>query len=121
MYKLSIFVFLALFSSSCTTLVVDVDPLVDYGDQPAYVPEGEPEMEFGYYLEQLYLPLRDGDGCPIIFGFQGGTWTMPAVRVQGIASLAELDCSLITAVGEVLGDVVSEERFYLAPDGWVEI
>lgn len=107
--------------SSCTTLVVDVDPQVDYGDLPAYVPEGEPRMEIGYYVEQLYLPLRDGDGCPVIYGFQGGTWTMPAIRLQGVASLAELECSLVTDADERLGDVVSEERFYLAPDGWVEL
>jgi len=106
---------------ACETVIVDVDPQVDYGDEPAYVPVGEPSLELGYYVEQLYQPLRDGDGCPIIYGFQGGTWTMPAVRIQGINSVAMLDCDLVTGSGEVLGAVVSRERFYLAPDGWVEI
>jgi len=108
--------------AACTTEFIEVDPLVDYGDEPGYEPAGEPVMELGYYLEQLYKPLPDvGGECPIIYGFQGGTWTMPALRMTGVATQANLACSLVTSDGEVLGDVEAQERFYLAPDLWVEV
>ncbi len=98
-----------------------VDPNVDYGDELAYVPSGTPTVEVGFYVEQLYKPLKNGDSCAIVFGLQGGTWTMPAVRIIGIASPANVTAQLRTDAGEVLGDVESRETFFLATDGWLEI
>ncbi len=98
-----------------------VDPNVDYGDELAYVPSGTPTVDVGFYVEQLYQPLKNGDACPIVFGLQGGTWTMPAVRIIGIASPANVTAELRTDAGEVLGKVESRETFFLATDGWLEI
>jgi hypothetical protein len=98
-----------------------VDPVVEYGDQPAYEPSGDPELAIGYYVEQLYRPLADGDPCPVVNGFQGGTWTMPALRMRGVGRIATVSCSFVTEIDEVIGDVEQEADFYLAPDGWIEI
>ncbi len=98
-----------------------VDPPVDYGDELAYVPEGTPTVDVGFYNEQLYKALGTGDTCPIVFGLQGGTWTMPAVRIIGIASPATVVAELRLDAGEVLGQVESRESFFLATDGWLEI
>lgn len=114
---------LALGASGCLvdTVYVDVDPPVDYGDEPAYVPSGEPTLEIGYYDEQLYAPLRDGGECPIIFGLQGGTWTMPALRAKGVDTTLTVHCTLVTEADEQLGEAIERNvRFYLAPDGWIE-
>jgi len=83
--------------------------------------EGDPYVELGYYHEQLYKPLVDGDDCPVGFGLQGGTWTMPAVRTQGIGSPATIQCLLVTDGGETVGEVNAKQQFYLSPDGFLEI
>ncbi len=100
---------------------MDVDPPVDYGDQPPYVPSGDPMLEIGYYDEQLYAKLEDGGSCPIVHGLQGGTWTMPALRASGVGTRLTVRCTLVTEAGERLGEAIERNvRFYLAPDGWIE-
>ena len=99
-----------------------VDPPVDRGDAGQFEPTGTPEVDIGFYVEQLYVPLYDGDPCPIVQGLQGGTWTMPAVRTQGIGTPADVTCSLVTESGVTLGSATSEAHtFYLATDGWLEV
>ncbi len=104
---------------ACETTLID--PAVDYGDEPPYVPEGEPHLELGYYTEQLYAPLEEGDACYVIFGLQGGTWTMPALRASGVLADLVVQCSLTTDAGEPLGATDEPQRFYLAPDGLIEV
>ena len=99
-----------------------VDPTIQLA--PGYVVatvEGDPFVELGYYDEQLYKALEDGGDCPVGFGLQGGTWTMPAVRTQGIAALATIMCTLVTEAGESIGEVNAKQQFYLTPDGFLEI
>ncbi len=103
----------------CETVLVD--PVVDYGDEPPYVPEGDPHLELGYYTEQLYAPLEDGDACYVIHGLQGGTWTMPALRANGVLADLVVQCTLTTAAGELLGATDEQQRFYLAPDRLIEV
>lgn len=110
---------LACASLGCETTLVD--PMVDYGDEPPYVPEGDPHLEIGYYTEQLYAPLEDGDTCFVIHGLQGGTWTMPALRTAGVLADLRVQCSLTTAAGELLGATDEPQRFYLAPDRMLEV
>jgi len=108
---------------ACTQEVIyrQVDPSVDYGDEEGLLLTGDPEVELGFYSEQLYRPLSHGDDCPIVRGLQGGTWTMPAVRIRGIGSPAVVACRLVSANGEVLGQTNARERLVRTPDGWLEL
>ena len=98
-----------------------IDPKVDYGDELAYEPTGDPVVDLGFYVEQLYRPLANGDSCPVVHGLQGGTWSMPAARIRGIASPARVVGSIVTEQGQRVGEVDAEERFFLATDGWLEV
>jgi len=102
--------------------VVYADPAIDLGDYTGgFVVEGDPEVQLGFYVEQLFSPLNEGDACPVAWGLQGGTWTMPAIQTRGIGSPAVVHCTLIAETGEVLGDVESESPLYLTPDLYLEI
>ena len=82
--------------------------------------EGDPTLDIGFYVEQLYAQMSDGDECPVVWGLQGGTWTMPALRTKGIASNAKVTCTIVTEKGETVSEVDAETRFYLSFDGWYE-
>lgn len=98
-----------------------VDPEVDYSDEPAYVPQGDPEMDVGFYVEQLYQPLSSGDEMPIVFGLQGGTWSMPAIRVKGLDLEVDVTARLEIGDGDVLGETQATQNLVLANDGWLEV
>ena len=101
--------------------VIWIDPEVNYGDEELYVPHGDPAVELGFYSEQLYEPLTEGGECFVVHGLQGGMWTMPAVRITGIAQEAHIACTLTTAEGERVGITDEDVTFVLATDGWLEI
>ncbi len=106
--------------SSC--IDVFVEPFVaDYGDTPTWTPQGQPKLDLGFYVEQLYAGLNDGDALHVIYGTQGGRWTMPAVRLTGLPLEVSLECSVTTSTGEVLGTLSGAQRFVVAPDGWAEM
>lgn len=102
-------------------VILLVDPEVTLPDGGGYTPMGDPVVEIGFYNEQLYAPLETGGACPVVHGLQGGTWTMPAVRIKGMDTPATVSCTLQTATGENLGEVSSQLDFFLANDGWLEV
>ena len=114
---------LALFAFGCDAHVetIYVDPIVDFGDAEDYVPSGKPTVDLGFYVEQLYLPLDDGDECPVVHGLQGGTWSMPALRSLGIDMKTDVLCTIITEADEQVGKAETNETFVLATDGWLEV
>lgn len=110
--------------AACTTACGDVryvDPVVNYGDEDPYQPTGTPELDLGFYVDQLYGAIEDGSDVRIIFGRQGGTWIMPAVRARGVAVNVTVNASLVTASGEELGQVSTAQQLSLATDGWLEL
>ena len=98
-----------------------LDPITDYGDKPSYVPTGTPVLEVGFYVEQLYVPLEPGEAFPIVYGLQGGTWSMPALRIRGIAAQALVVCTATTVAGEEVGSTETEANFAWAYHGWLEV
>ena len=99
-----------------------VDPVVDLtGWDGGFQIEGDPHVEMGFYIEQLYQPLADGEPCYVAWGLQGGTWTMPAIRTKGIGTPAVVSCTLETEDGELVGEVVSRTPLFLTPDRYLEI
>jgi hypothetical protein len=102
--------------------ILFIDPPINLGDyQPAYVVEGEPTLMVGYYVEQLFTPLVDGGECPVSYGVQGGTWTMPAIRTTGIDSPVKVTCTMVTEAGESISDVIAETPLYLTPEHVLEV
>lgn len=98
-----------------------IDPKVVPFEVQTEIIDGEPTVELGFYIEQLYAPLADGDDCPVVWGLQGGTWTMPALRIKGIAPRARVTCSIVTQQSaETVSLVEADVVFYLASDGWYE-
>ena len=101
--------------------LLQVDPTVDYQDESISFPPGDPTLTIGFYSEQLYEAMTEDSPLYVIHGFQGGTWSMPAVRTRGIASPAMVACSVTLESGEVLGTTESMEPFQLTVDDWLEI
>lgn len=98
-----------------------IDPPITVEPRPAFDPDHEPYVEVGFYDEQLYVPLETGDSCPVVFGLQGGTWSMPAIRTLGIAPLSFIECSItMSDDGEEVGYAAQDAIFYLAVDGYLE-
>ena len=100
----------------------DVDPELDLEILgPSLEITGTPSLDIGFYHEQLYEPLHDGDNCPIVNGLQGGTWIMPALRIDGIFPFAETRCTLTVETGEVVGQITATTRYFLAKDDTFEV
>jgi hypothetical protein len=99
-----------------------IDPSIQVNQSQQAGPiEGDPAVELGFYVEQLYQALDAEASCPVVHGLQGGTWTMPAIRTIGIGSPATVDCMFVTDVGEELGAVKAKSKFFLSPDGYLEV
>ena len=114
---------LIIFCARCdvATEIVYVDPTIVISDDYYIEPvTGDPTVFLGLYVEQLYQDLNDGDDLPVVWGLQGGTWTMPCIRIVGIASRATVNCSLTMDSGEVVGQVKAKTNFFLAADGYLE-
>jgi len=107
----------------CEPVEVYVDPIHDYQDSHWDFPAGEPEVTIGFYSEQLYAPLTEDSPLYITQGFQGGTWSMPAVRTRGIASPAHVACDVMLADGTPVGTTHLDPptSFQLTTDGWLEV
>lgn len=108
--------------TSCTDVVtVPVDPDVDYGDPPTYVPTGEPELELGVYEEQLYFRLMEAGECPYKSRPQGGTWAHLAIRARGVGMEARFEVVFEHIDGRHIGSTATHESLALSPDGWIEV
>jgi hypothetical protein len=120
---LSILIVLALFAGGCEPAQVYVDPITNYQDKDLSFPAGAPEVTVGFYAEQLYAPIAEDSPLYITQGFQGGTWSMPAVRTRGIASPAHVGCEVTLADGTLLGSTQMDPpaSFQLTTDGWLEV
>ncbi|MCP4502235.1 MAG: hypothetical protein GY822_19935 [Deltaproteobacteria bacterium] len=103
-----------------------IDPEVTFTLREEIVAIGDPGMFLGIYEEQLFRPLEpSGTGTPpeipIIYGFQGGTWLMPAVRCTGVSQTITFTADLSGPNAEVLGHVPpSRVRLDLTPDGTLD-
>ena len=101
---------------------VDVDPKTTWDPATTQVIyDGDPAIELGFYQEQLYTKLEDGSECPVVYGLQGGTWTMPALKTLGITPMAWVDCSIVTEAGEVVGETALRAQFFRGTESYFEI
>jgi len=99
-FLLQLGVILAL--SSCT--VVYVDPPVVFDRPDATVISGDPSVELGIFKEQFFTALNARENLPVVAGFQGGTWVMPAIRAIALQGLVTAVATVtMTDNGEVVG------------------
>lgn len=98
--------------------VVLVDPTVTFSSTTQEGVVGEFGLTLGVYREQLFRPLADGDEVEVVYGFQGGTWMMPALRCTGVTETVTLSARLTLDDGELLGVVPPYDiRLDRTPDG----
>ena len=101
---------------------LDVDPETTWDPNASGANyEGEPELELGFYREQLYTTLEEGGGCPVVNGLQGGTWTMPAVKTLGITPMAWVTCFMVTDWGEEVARTEVRSQFFRGVESSFEI
>lgn len=104
-------------TSACRDVLL-IDPEVTYAETLGSEVTGEFSLTLGIYEEQLFTPLQNGDEIPVVNGFQGGTWIMPALRCTGVTETVSMEAQLILETGEVLGVVDSfDSRLDRTPAG----
>lgn len=98
--------------AACTSSTAP--PLEDTGSTPI-----TGTLRLGFSLDGSWTELAAGDPCWVIDGIQGGSWTMPGVRIDGLTPQITLSCELTSSTGELLGE--TEVRASLAEvDGTLE-
>ncbi len=111
----------ALGACDTETTIRYVDPYVEHEVAAVATVTGEAELDVGMFHEQFFDALSEGEDMPLIHGFQGGVWIMPALRIQGIASPATVSVALDVIGGSRICEAESKANFLLATDGWLEI
>ena len=113
--------------AGCTDIVtVWVDPPVYVGARSgAVVIEGDPSLRIGYLRNDDFTDLTDERIFHILWGLQGGYWSMPEVRVTGLGdpqpsggATMFMTCRLTADTGEVLSDLDVKARLY-GGDGYL--
>jgi hypothetical protein len=112
---------LPLLALTCLACVASCGPAAPEAE---LIAPGEPGVTLGYYHDDDYQPLTTVAEAPVSWGLQGGTWTMPSVRIRGIASPALIWGTVTledgSGPGEVLGHTEREHGFAPAADGSLE-
>ena len=84
--------------------VVYVDPPVVFDRPDATVISGDPSLELGIFKEQFFTPLADNGLLPIVAGFQGGNWVMPAIRAVAMQGRVKAMATVrLVSTNEIVG------------------
>lgn len=68
-----------------------------------------------------FVDLATAPTLVVVHGLQGGTWTMPTLRIDGPLPSVRVSCEVTTDAGEVVGSVASQSRTSPLGDGRVDI
>ncbi len=113
--------------AGCTDVItVWVDPEIYVGATTgAVVIEGEPNLSIGYVTDETFENIADTQSFDVVWGLQGGYWSMPHLRVTGIGdpqpsggATMYMTCRLTSDAGEVLTDLNVKARLYVG-DGFL--
>jgi len=69
----------------------------------------------------VYIDLAIDSRLRVVQGLQGGTWTMPTLRIDGPPPSVAIDCTLTAIGGEVVGMVATQARTSALGDGRVDV
>lgn len=103
------------------TVIHWVDPPVKLSGTGSDATSGPPELVVGFSTEDGFAPLDEAPALVVIYGLQGGTWTMPTVRTRNVASFATVTCHVVTDGGEAIGTIEARAKFLPSLDGPLEV
>jgi hypothetical protein len=88
---------------------------------PSTSPSNGAEVVVGYYTKIDFYPLTEqSDECPVLWGLQGGNWTMPTIRAKRLGPAIQASGKLVLG-GELLGEATLEDNMVDRKDGWLEL
>jgi hypothetical protein len=79
-----------------------------------------PELTVGYYSKIDFTPLDANSDCPVLWGLQGGNWTMPTLRARHFGPRIVASGKL-TLRDEELGRASADADLVDRGDGWWEL
>ncbi len=101
--------------AGCGDTILLVDPPVIFEQRPdAGMGATVPKITLGIFSEQFFTELEAQDDLPIIAGFQGGDWVMPAIRADVLVGPIFATARLVMEDGEVVG-VLDDAQDRLQP------
>lgn len=108
---------------ACGENVILIDPPVTFENTDAGTISGDPAIELGLFDEQFFTPVEPMGPLPIVNGFQGGTWVMPAIRAVALVGLVRATGRVtLDGTGEVVGFIEDPQaRLQPTPAGYSEL
>ncbi len=89
----------------CTENILLIDPAVVFERTDAsIIDQGDPEITLGIFEEQFFTPIEPMGHMPIVAGFQGGTWVMPAIRAVALRGVVNA-VAVVVVDGEEVGRI----------------
>lgn len=77
-------------------------------------------LKVGYYTKDSFEDLALVHDCPVLWGLQGGNWTMPTLRVQDFSRTVQAWGALRLGE-ETLGSASVQAQLQDRGDGWLEL
>jgi hypothetical protein len=109
-------------TTGCIEEIHYIDPPVTYSDAGYGEITDELSLHVGIFREQFFTEIENGGELPIVTGFQGGTWVMPALSLTGFQTLVLVNATVTTARGELVGELDDTfVRVIPTPDGTLEV
>jgi hypothetical protein len=78
------------------------------------------KLKIGYYTTDSFLDLAEVPDCPVLWGLQGGNWTMPTLRTQNFGPEINVSGSLQCGQ-ELIGTATTHTTLVDRGDGWLEL
>lgn len=111
---------------ACALLVGCADEVIVWRDPDVRIADatighhGPRALVVGLGEGEAFVPLADDPTLAIVHGLQGGTWTMPTLRAETLASSLAVSCTLMSG-DEALGRTEVTTPTRPAAPGWVEV
>lgn len=117
---------LAAAALACALLLGCADEVIVWRDPDVRIADasighhGPRALVVGFGEGAAFVPLADDPALAIVRGLQGGTWTMPTLRAETLASSLAVSCTLVSG-DEALGRTEVTTPTRPAAPGWVEV
>lgn len=119
-WRVSVPLVVAASLAACDETILWIDPPISLeggGSGPAALVIGQRDPRD----ERIFVDLAADPALRVVHGLQGGTWTMPTLRIDGPPPSVAVACTVTTVGGEVVGVVVTQARTSPLGDGRVDV
>lgn len=89
-------------------------------EQTEAMPEGEPEVLMGRYVDGEFKTFDESQELPLFFGIQNFLVTMPVLRTVGMSPRVDIACQLIQHGEEIAPPFVTSTCILSEEDGYRE-